>query len=660
MAPRNCVPIESTDSISVSRLRSTAVAVVRLLGSLELAVLLIVVLGTVLARATLIEAAEGREAAQWRVYRTDAFSGLLLLLAINILSATLARFPWGWRHSGFLVTHAGLLILLGGSFWTHLRGVEGQMVLAEQETADRISISDRCQFTIQWPQSEGVASRLPLVFTFSPGPHDWPDDKTLNLGNFEGVNLKVLKFYRHANLKEQWLDAPDSNDAALRFALVSPDGQMVQEQWLVAGTYGAQTRVGPVRFDLQQVSTASFAQDFLDPPDLADAPDGVLSIHSQGNVQRVSVRENLNKKIPLADGQTAVEIVEYLPDAQPGENGGFVARSTDPRNPLLELRVHLPGRAEPLRQIAFALMPLLNLDSIHGEKCPVQFWFHHPQTPVESGVEFIQTPDGKLHGRVGHLGKRRYLGEVQHNIPIEIAAGFQVVLKEHHPHARREVSFEPLALQPGETSDAEPALFVELTDDDAPERFWMQRNHPEFGVQLASTSKGGLTVNLETEQLPLGFSLQLLKFHHETNPGGVGDAAFASSVRLVDELIQLDEEREISMNAPLIHNKYAFYQSSFKESETGAATSVLNVAYLPGRFLTYLGSGMICLGILVMSCQKYDLRQAWLEVRNRRSSGAVVDPSAQPSLTSPLAPARSRVPSATPVELDAPTATELA
>lgn len=614
-----------------------AVTVVRLLGSLELAVLLLVLLGTVLGRATLIEAAEGREAAQWRIYRTDAFLGLLLMLAINILSATLARFPWDRRHSGFLVTHAGLLILLGGSFWTHLGGVEGQVALAEQETAEHISISDRCQFTIQWPQSEGVASRLPLVFTFSPGPNDWPHNKTLNIGSFGGVNLKVLNCYRHANLKEQWLDAPESTDAALRFALVSPDGQMVQEQWLVAGTYGAQTRVGPVRFDLQQVSTATFAQDFLEPPDLKAAPDGVLSIHSQGMMQRVSVRENLNKKILLADGQTAVEIVEYLPDAQPGEDGRFVGRSKDPLNPLLELRVHLPDRPAPQRQIAFALLPLLNLDSIHGEKCPVQFWFHHPQTTVESGVEFIQTPDGKLHGRVGHLGKRRYLGEVQHHIPIEIAAGFQVVLKEHHPHARREVSFQPITPQPGETSDAEPALFVELTADDVPERFWMQRNHPEFGVQLASTSQGGLTVNLETERLPLGFSLQLLKFHHETNPGGVGDAAFASSVRLVDESMHLDEEREISMNAPLIHKQYAFYQSSFKETETGAAISVLNVAYLPGRFLTYLGGGMVCLGILVMSCQKYDLRQAWLEARNRRGNGAVADPLVHRSSSSALA-----------------------
>lgn len=632
MTTGNCDP-----NGTPGRFRTGAFRAVRWLGSMELAVFLLVALGVVLARATLIEAAEGREAAQWRVYRTDGFAGLLLLLAINILAATIARYPWGWRRSGFVVTHAGLLILLGGSFWTHVSGVEGQMTLSEQDAVDHISIADRCQFTIQWPQSDSAASRPPLVFAFSPGPNDWPAEKTLDLGSFAGVNLKILKYYRYAVLKERWLDDPESSDAAMRFALVSPEGQLMQEQWLVAGPFGAQARVGPIRFDLQHAPTPTFVEDFLRPPDLEDAPDGILSIHFQGNLQRVSVRDQLHQRIPLGDGQTAVEIVEYLPDAQPSEQGRFVAKSQEPLNPLVELRIHLKDRPEPLRQVAFALLPLLNLDSMQVEKCPVQFWFHHPQAPVESGVEFIQTPDGKLHGRVGHLGKRRYLGEVPANQPIDIAAGFQVVLKEHHAHARREVDFESLAAQGGGNSNAEPAMLVEFMADGSPARFWMQRNHPEFGVWATPTSREAVTVKVQSEQLPLGFSLQLLNFQRETNPGGVGDAAFASTVRLVDEAARTDEEREISMNAPLNYGGYAFYQSSFRDTPTGAAVSVLNVAYLPGRFLTYLGSGLICLGIFVMSCQKYDLKQAWLEVKHRRNglvSAAPLSPHST-SLTPP-------------------------
>ena len=71
---------------------------------------------------------------------------------------------------------------------------------------------------------------------------------------------------------------------------------------------------------------------------------------------------------------------------------------------MLVLRVHLPGGKEPMPQIAFADRPFVNLDGIYGQNCPVKFWYHHPAVRTESGVEFLQTPDGKLYCRVG---KRR-------------------------------------------------------------------------------------------------------------------------------------------------------------------------------------------------------------------------------------------------------------
>ena len=52
------------------------------------------------------------------------------------------------------------------------------------------------------------------------------------------------------------------------------------------------------------------------------------------------------------------------------------------------------------------------------------------------------------------------------------------------------------------------------------------------------------------------------------NPGGMGDARFASTVHLHDEAKHIDEDREISMNEPLVHGKYTFYQSGILPSGT--------------------------------------------------------------------------------------------
>ena len=77
----------------------------------------------------------------------------------------------------------------------------------------------------------------------------------------------------------------------------------------------------------------------------------------------------------------------------------------------------------------------------------------------------------------------------------------------------------------------------------------------------------------------------------------MGDASFSSSVMLIDAVAtNLDEHHEISMNEPLVHGRYTFYQSSFQESGEGKTASILTAAYDPGQFLKYLGSIMICLG----------------------------------------------------------------
>jgi hypothetical protein len=101
-------------------------------------------------------------------------------------------------------------------------------------------------------------------------------------------------------------------------------------------------------------------------------------------------------------------------------------------------------------------------------------------------------------------------------------------------------------------------------------------------------------------EVPLGFALKLENFDRQFNPGREGDAAFASVVQLVDEEFGLNESHEISMNQPLSHRRFTFYQSGFNESGHGQEASVFSVAYDPGRPLKYAGSLMICGGIAIM------------------------------------------------------------
>jgi len=595
-------------------LRAAAGALLRLLASLKLAVSLIVVLAVVLAGATLLESGalagamlpeswKGRDWTLWYVYHHSWFVLLLAALAVNVAASVMIRFPWGWRRLGFLVTHVGLLVLMLGAILTFYWGIEGHLVFQEGGTANTISLADRCQFTATWQGRQGVHGELPIAFTFEPGPLDWPEGKTLVIGRLAEVGVKVLKFYRYARVQEDWVAASDgSGSPAVRLGLAGPGGPMVRQEWLAADTPAAEFYIGPIRFGMQQATSPLIVEDFLKPP-LTDADrDGVLSVYYEGQMERIPVGTSIGKKLRVGKTKASVEVVQYLPNAKPGLAGQFESQGTEPRNPMLDLRVYLPGSDKPTRQIAFAKFPLLNLDRVHGRECPVKFYYHHPAVAPEPGIEFLQTPDGKLYCRVIREGKIEPRGAVGKGDQIEVSPQFSVSILEYLPKARRQVDFLPVELGPGESGGPEPAALVEITAGDATEQLWMKRNDPEFGSRTIQTSQGPLEVEFVQERLPLGFSLKLLRFIHGLNPGRMGDASFASLVRLTDKARGVDEEREISMNRPLEYGKFTFYQSSYQEAADGKYVSVLTAASDPGRPFKYASCLMISLGILVTIC----------------------------------------------------------
>jgi hypothetical protein len=130
----------------------------------------------------------------------------------------------------------------------------------------------------------------------------------------------------------------------------------------------------------------------------------------------------------------------------------------------------------------------------------------------------------------------------------------------------------------------------------------MKRNDPRFGTRVIETSRGPLRVEFAQEELPLGFSLKLLKFTRGLNPGRMGDASFTSLVRLTDKARNVDGEFEISMNNPLQHGEFTFYQSSYEETGEGSSVSILTAASDPGSRFKYGGSYILCAGILVTIC----------------------------------------------------------
>jgi hypothetical protein len=215
----------------------------------------------------------------------------------------------------------------------------------------------------------------------------------------------------------------------------------------------------------------------------------------------------------------------------------------------------------------------------------------------DSGVEFLAAPDGKLYCRLCSDGKYQPHGEVKQGDRIETWGKSFLSVVSYLPHARQDFSFVPVEISGEEGESVEAAAQVEITAGGTTRQIWLQRNGQSQTPQIIETKEGKLGITFGFDTLSLPFSLRLVKFTHGLNPGGMGDASFASLVQVVDDEHKYDHEDEISMNQPLTYGKFTFFQSGASPDDT---VTVLAAAYDPGKIAKYLGSLMICLGCCLM------------------------------------------------------------
>ncbi len=438
-------------------------AVVRCLGSLWLTAVLAIVLTAMLAVASFLEANQGREWAHWYVYGSGWYTGLLGLLAANIAAATVIRRPWRWRHRGLVIGPLGLLVLLGGLLQTSVRSIEGELVLRKGAAVSAVLLTHRSQLTLLTRHQDEVQS---TELGFSPGPADWGSDEPLDFGRVDGMRIKVLRFYRHARLQTEWVaDEIGLGQPAVQVAVSDAQGSGSKERWCVPILFGSPVAAGETGVSIHRAFAQSLREDFLHPPPVKPGTRGVLSVHYQNRIYPIPVDDNLGKKVPVGDSGLALEIADYYANAL-SEKGQFTSRGDEPKNPMLRLQVYPPGQEQPITEIAYAKMPFVNFASIKNQACPAEFWYHHPAATAMSGVEFLQTPDGKLHCRVGAGGKYQPRGEVKPGDRITVSADCQVTLLKYVPRARKVELFAPVELAAGQRTDAEAAALVELKTAD--------------------------------------------------------------------------------------------------------------------------------------------------------------------------------------------------
>lgn len=103
-------------------------------------------------------------------------------------------------------------------------------------------------------------------------------------------------------------------------------------------------------------------------------------------------------------------------------------------------------------------------------------------------------------------------------------------------------------------------------------------------------------VAYRNRRIPLGFDVSLVDFQKTNYPGTMRAMAYQSAVEYDG-----GNKAVISMNEPLQYKQFYMYQASFEQAPSGVAmASILSVNSDPGRIWKYLGSLLMCLGIVLL------------------------------------------------------------
>ncbi|MCX7825401.1 MAG: cytochrome c biogenesis protein ResB [Verrucomicrobiae bacterium] len=578
----------------------------RLCGSLKTTVVTLTALAVVLAWGTLYESRHGTAAAQHDIYQAWWFTVLLGVLGLNLAIAALLRWPWKRSQTGFVVTHAGIIILLLGAMLGFQFGVDGHITLREGESADHVVFE---QETVRVTTPEGKVLRsITLDPERRPLP---PEGRRYRLG--DGLALEIQQV--HPNVREMLVIEGGGvrPNPAVRVRLQSAmgGGATIQE-WLLPRDprRAAVSLMGMVELQaIEAASDAELAALTMPPGDAAPSGKGVIHIDVAGKHFDLSVAEVAGKITPLGDTGFSAEVKAYFADFRwDNEQRNPVSVSDAPNTPAVLLRITGPNTETT--SFLFADHPDMSI--VHGakkESQDVKSVYRFPRPPRASQIAVVIGPGARLHYIVRGGRAPFKTGPLTVQTAVETGiADWRLEVVHWVPDATTRTELQPQPIDPADTRRF-PALRVALRQGgQSSPATWVRWNSPA----PLSAGDARVIVGYGWRTHPLGFTVRLKKFEAKRYEGSDMPADFRSHIVIEDNRRGITREHEVWMNNPAVYppgwlgtRGFKFSQSSYREGREGEPNeSTLGVMWDPGWPLKFIGFWTICAGIFIMYYMK--------------------------------------------------------
>lgn len=579
--------------------------------SVRMAIPSMLTLITVIAFGTIVESRYNADYAKMVVYNNPWFNALLILIWLNILFAALSRWPWKRHHTGFLITHLGLLLLFGGGFVTNVWGIDGSLRVADGQSANQVVVSD----FVLGIQSERDSQ--PYYYDVTRGLRARARDSFQDLNrNLRGL-ISIEGYEPFVEIKESRVPTSEASSAPkeplelsfrLKSAFFDVNQQLQSEQQ-------PETQMGPAVFRLVKVAKLEAEpkkkpnSKSLAKPSTTRKGETHLALSLAGQASKIFGLDLSALPKSFNWNGFEVTVTRFFRSAVVADGG--IRDGGGNANPAVEIFIKKADKKS--REVLFAKYPDFSLrqgefadfkakfvtdtsDAVNasgpsGEssskpKSGNQVLIHYTESePRKVRIDLMKN-DETVASRIvaeGETFQTPWMG--MQITPVQMAWG-----------ASRVLQITPI--EPLEKSDRLPASALRVVRyEGAPsEETWLIEGEDKR-VTLGGTEYS-LYFGRKIIQLP--FQVRLLKFTKTDYPGTTMAKQFESQVEVPGQ----SQPVTISMNEPLKMGGYTFYQSSYEQLPNGSYASIFSVNRDPGRPFKYLGGIILAIGIVTYTFMK--------------------------------------------------------
>ena len=587
--------------------------IVRFLGSIRLAVPLLIAIAVVLIGATFYESEVGSLTVQTQIYKSPWFGAIMFLLAVNLGISTLSRWPWkGPRKVGFALTHWGLVVIIAGSAAVIHLSTEGMLLV-------RTDAGPGQQIRVQGDLLEVVApdqSRQQTDIFIKP-------DGTVHPKQFAG--LQLLGYSDRTMKTVQFTDDGTVDNVAVHLQLHSDRMGQTLERWLAVAPAGySQMDVGPAHLEIMQAVDAAEQRQLLSPPAPPQSQLGQLQVDDR----TFEVADILGRSQSLPAG-IALEVVQVWPDFRLDKQGLPSSASQEFRNPALQVNL---ARGE--QQAQWFVFGKVGFEPVRsGDAIDLAIAYDAPSLRPTDYFRVVVTPDQQLfYAAASSTGFET--GELLPGQAVRPGwADFQISLTEQLTHAqvqRQIVPMMPVA-QGTLANEGSPALHVATADG---QDFWLSWGEPTS----LNTADGNYFAAFSPKMLMLPFYVKLDDFIVERNEGSESVAMWTSQVTLFDPQTDTATQRRVWMNHPTWFRGWKLAQASWNPGDLAQSTLQLKREPWWVTALTWMGSMLIVLGIGVMFYGPAIVKRwrRWTKTTTSESMPETALPETEPATTIPI------------------------